>query len=127
MDTISTLVTQLDIFVHTLSQQLPIPGMAMSLVSPHGIVWQSHVGGADHTYQHAVHADTVFAIASNTKAMTSMALGVTHRDGLCDINTPLRQWIPQRLFGDEVTHQHATARDLMGAFDCAATARTRVV
>jgi CubicO group peptidase (beta-lactamase class C family) len=114
MDTISSLVPQLDLFVHTLSQHLPIPGMAISLVSPHGIVWQSHNGSSDHGYQHAVHVDTVFAIASNTKAMTSMALGVAHRDGLCDINAPLRQWVSQRLFGDEVTHQHATMRDLAG-------------
>lgn len=114
MHNLPLLVSQLDIFVHTLSHQLPIPGMAMSLVSPHGVIWQSQVGSADHSYQHAVHADTVFAIASNTKALTSMALGVAHRDGLCDINAPLRQWVPQRLFGDEVAHQRATVRDLAG-------------
>jgi CubicO group peptidase (beta-lactamase class C family) len=114
MHVLSTLIPQLGHIVQTLHHQLPIPGIAMSIVTPEDVVWQHHSGIANDVSHQVVTADTVFALASNTKAMTSMMLSKAQSDRRCDVHMPLRLVYDRRLFADDAAHQQATMRDLAG-------------
>jgi CubicO group peptidase (beta-lactamase class C family) len=110
----SAFITQLRHIVQILQNQLPIPGIAVSLTTPDEVVWQYHSGIANDVTRQAVTADTVFALASNTKAITSMMLSKAQGDRLCDIQLPMRLVYDRRLFADDATHKQATMRDLAG-------------
>lgn len=108
----STLIPRLNHIVQVLHHQLQVPGIAISLVTPDTVIWQHHSGMANHATHQTVTADTVFALASNTKALTSMLLTKAHVDGLCNMMVPMRQMFDQRFFADDELDSQVTLRDL---------------
>ncbi len=72
-----------------------IPG-AVALVARHGrIVLHRAYGMADSTAQQPMELDSIFRIASQTKAITSTAVMMLWEEGHFQLDDPIRGWIPE--------------------------------
>ena len=71
-----------------------IPGMVLVIVSEYGVVFSSGFGYADVRNQIPVTMDTIFEIASNSKAFTGLAILQLEQEGLLDLDAPVTDYIP---------------------------------
>src|SRR5262249_21139686 len=60
-----------------------------------------------------VDAQTLFAIASNTKAFTATALGILVEEGKVGWDTPVVRYLPWFALGDPYVTRELTVRDLL--------------
>ena len=71
-----------------------IPGAAIAMVTADSIIWIGTFGLADVEAGIPVSVDTRFRLASCTKTFTGLALLKLHDRGQIDLNTPVREIIP---------------------------------
>jgi len=72
-----------------------IPG-AVALIARNGeIAYHKRFGFADVDTQTPMQLDSIFRIASMTKAVTSVAVMMLHEQGLLQLNDPLAKYIPE--------------------------------
>ncbi len=76
-------------------EKASIPG-AVALVARHGrIVLHRAYGMADSTAQQPMERDSIFRIASQTKAITSTAVMMLWEEGHFQLDDPISRWIPE--------------------------------
>ena len=90
-----------------------VPGLAVALVKDGRVLLAKgygvrELGGAD-----AVDADTLFAAASTTKAMTAAAIGMLVDEGKLAWDDPVRKYVPELDFDDAALADEITVRDLL--------------
>ncbi len=90
-----------------------IPGMAISIVKEDSVVFAEGYGIRDVNTKEKVDANTVFAIASNTKAFTSTALGMLVDEGKITWNDKVVDHLPYFKLYDPYVTQSMTVRDLL--------------
>ncbi len=90
-----------------------VPGIAVGVVVDGHVVWTKGFGCRDLASCSTVTGDTVFPIASCTKAFTSCALGILKERGLLDWDDRVIDVLPQFRLMDEYATHHATFRDLL--------------
>jgi len=71
-----------------------IPGVALIITSGSEIIYSQGFGYADVRNRDVVTMDTVFEIASNSKAFTGLAILQLESEGLIDLSAPVTQYIP---------------------------------
>ncbi len=71
-----------------------IPGLSLAVVDGDEIVFAGGFGKADLEHGSDVDTDTVFRVASLTKAMTATAVMQLSEDGALDLDAPVRQYCP---------------------------------
>lgn len=89
------------------------PGFAVGVVKDGEVLVSEGFGLRTKGQPDKVDGNTLFAIASNTKAFISTALGKLHAEGKVDLDAPVRNYLPYFELYDEYVTQHTTVRDLL--------------
>jgi CubicO group peptidase (beta-lactamase class C family) len=98
-----------------------VPGVAISLFTTDKVLFQGGFGVRELGKPAKVDADTLFMIASNTKALTTLLLAEMVDDGKFGWDTPVTQVYPAFKLGDAAT----TAKVLVKHLVCACTGLPR--
>ncbi len=109
----SNQLQQLDSYYSKSFQEWNIPGMAIAIVNKDSIVFTKGYGYADLESQSKVDSNTLFAIASNTKAFTASALAQLVEQGKLDWNDKVIDHLPYYRLYDDYTTQNITIEDLL--------------
>ena len=108
-------------FVATAQEQLGVPGVAIGLVQDGKVVFAGGFGVRELGKKAPVDADTLFIIASNTKAMTTLLLATLVDDKKLGWETPVTQLDPSFVLGDAETTRQVLVKHLV----CACTGLPR--
>jgi CubicO group peptidase (beta-lactamase class C family) len=99
-------VAELGKFVDEGRKTLGIPGVALGLVQHGKVVFAGGFGPRELGGARPVDADTLFMIASNTKALATLLLAKLVADGKMTWETPVTQLLPSFKLGDpDITRQ----------------------
>lgn len=103
----------LDTFALRILKEWKAPGVTIAVVEKNKVIYTGGFGYRDYEKKLPVTENTLFAIGSCTKAFTTSMIGMLVKDGLADIDKPVRQYLPELVFQNEYTNDHATLRDMM--------------
>lgn len=90
-----------------------VPGLAVAIVSPDESIWAKGFGVRRLGDSHPVDADTLFAIASNTKAFVTASLAILVDQGKLRWDDPVADYLPDLKLSDAAATQLLTVRDLV--------------
>ena len=117
----ATRIEALKQFVENARQQFNVPGVAIGIVQDGKVVLAEGFGVRALGKPDKVDADTLFMVASNTKAMTTLMLAKLVEAGKFTWDTPATQVLPTFKLGDADT----TRQVLMKHLVCACTGLPR--
>jgi CubicO group peptidase (beta-lactamase class C family) len=103
----------LDDFVRSVMKDSAVPGLAVVIVDQDRIMLAKGYGGLQRGGQHTVDSETLFGIASMTKAFTSAAMGILVDRGAVRLDDPLSAALPGFRLDDTYVSRHATIRDAL--------------
>ena len=90
-----------------------IPGMAIAITSGDRIIFSKGYGYTNINKKTKVDGNTLFAIASNTKAFTATSIAKMVEQGRLEWNDKAIDYLPYYRLYDEYTTQHETVEDLL--------------
>lgn len=90
-----------------------VPGLAIAIVKDKKVYLAEGFGFRDIQKQTPVTPDTIFAIASCTKAFTTFALGILVDEGKLNWDAAVREYFPEFKMYDPVATERITVRDLI--------------
>lgn len=104
---------EIDAIINQALKEFPVPGIAVAVVVGDKIIHCRGYGMRDLENELPVTENTVFPIASNTKAFTSFLIGQLVEEGKIAWDDPVIKYIPEfRLYNEELSSQ-VTLRDLI--------------
>ncbi len=106
-------LASLDAFAARAMREFGVPGMAVAVVKDGRVVLAKGYGVRRIGETAAVDADTLFGIASNTKAFTAAALSLLVEDGKLSWDDPVTKHLPQFQMWDPWVTREVTVRDLV--------------
>ncbi len=89
-----------------------VPSASVSIVENKKVLFSGGIGLRDNASLPA-DADTLYQIASCTKAFTGTAAAVLATEGKLDFDTPISQYMPEFRLSDDYATHHLTVRDLL--------------
>lgn len=105
--------TQLDDLVQRTMKTFDVPGIAVGIVKDGKLVFSKGYGVSNIKTKQKTDANTLFGIASNSKAFTSAALAILVDEGKINWDDKVTKYIPEfRMYNDYVTNEF-TIRDLL--------------
>jgi len=103
----------IDSYIEKEMAEWQIPGLAIAIVKDDKVIYNKGFGVRDINKKDKVDTNTLFAIASNTKAFTAHALGLLVQEGKLSWDDPVLKYLPDfQLYDPVVTHK-ITIRDLL--------------
>jgi len=114
-------IAKLGEFIERSREQLGVPGVALGLVQDGKVVFLGGFGTRELGKPEKVDGDTLFMIASNTKAMTTLLLAKLVDEGKLSWDTPVTRVLPSFKLGDAETTRQVQIRHLV----CACTGLPR--
>ena len=108
-------------FVEEGRQKLGIPGVSIGVIQDGKVVFADGFGRRDLGRAEKPDADTLYMIASNTKALTTLMLAKLVDEGKLTWDTPVTQLLPSFKLGDADTTRRVLVRHLI----CACTGLPR--
>ena len=114
MSDLAARLSGLDAYIEAEMQKWHIPGVAVAVMHDGEVIHQQGYGVRDLDNSQPVTPETLFAIASCSKAFTAMDLALLVEDGKLDWNKPVRHYMPQFRLHDPIATEYTTARDLVG-------------
>jgi CubicO group peptidase (beta-lactamase class C family) len=112
---------QLEQFVENARKELDVPGVAIGIVQDGKVVFADGFGVRALGKPDKVDGDTLFMIASNTKAMTTLMLAKLVAEGKFGWDTPVTRILPEFKLGDADTTRQVLVKHLI----CACTGLPR--
>jgi CubicO group peptidase (beta-lactamase class C family) len=103
----------LDTFALRLLKEWNAPGVTIAVVEKNKVIYTGGFGYRDYEKKLPVTENTLFAIGSCTKAFTASMIGMLVKDGVLDLDKPVRNYLPELKFQNEYTNDHATLRDML--------------
>jgi CubicO group peptidase (beta-lactamase class C family) len=103
----------LDAYVARTMQEFGVPGMAVAVVKDGRVVHAKGYGVRRAGEPAPVDADTLFGIASNTKAFTCAALSILVEEGRLSWDDPVTKHLPDFQMYDPWVTREVTVRDLV--------------
>ena len=104
---------KLDEIVPRALKTFEAPGLAIVIVKGDQVVYRKGAGVRELGSPEAITEDTVFQIASCTKAFLAMLLAILIGDGLIDWDDPVHKHVPNFRLSDPLADQNITIRDLL--------------
>ncbi|MCW4453351.1 serine hydrolase [Flavobacterium sp. MXW15] len=104
---------QLDATVERVREQFDVPGVAVAIVKDGEVVLERGWGVREIGKPDPVQADTLFAIASNTKAFTATALNLLAEDGKLKMDDRVIEHLPSFRMSDPYVTGEMRIRDLL--------------
>lgn len=102
-----------DQFIESGMKDWKIPGCAISIVKDGELIFSNGYGYRDPEKGLEMNADTLYRIASNTKAFVSMSLAILVDEGKLEWDKPVRHYIPYFRLRDNYATENITPRDLL--------------
>ena len=90
-----------------------VPGLAVAIVKDNGIIFAEGFGVQDIETGAPVNSQTMFPIASNTKAFTASALAILVDEGKISWNDKVVDYLPYFKMYDPYVTENMTIRDLL--------------
>ena len=90
-----------------------VPGFAVGIIKDGEVVLSEGFGTRTKDKVEAVDGNSLFAIASNTKAFIATAITKLHLEGKLDLDAPVRQYLPHFAMYDDYVSNHMIVRDLL--------------
>lgn len=106
------LIDRLLAFLTEQSAPLHIPGIGLSVVRKGKIIYTGGIGVLEQGMDRAVTADSLFAVASCSKAFTTTLCAILAEQGKLDWDQPIHEVWPDFAFGSQEITRQATLRDL---------------
>jgi CubicO group peptidase (beta-lactamase class C family) len=103
----------IDAYVARAMKEFGVPGMAVAVVKDGQVVLAKGYGVRRAGAPEPVDADTLFGIASNTKAFTCAALSILVQDGKLSWDDPVTKHLPAFQMYDPWVTREVTVRDLV--------------
>jgi CubicO group peptidase (beta-lactamase class C family) len=106
-------LTTLSTYIETALQLARVPGGALAMVVDGEIIFAKGFGYRNVDAQLPTTADTIYPIASTTKAFTATLVGMLVDDGKLGWDVPVQEYLPSFRLGDSYISSHVTIRDLL--------------
>lgn len=106
-------LTGLDAYVEKAMKDWEVPGLALVVVKGDSVIYAKGYGVADLATGAPVDENTLFAIASTSKAFTVAALGMLVDDGKLSWDDKVIHHLPEFELADPYVTAHVTIRDLL--------------
>ncbi len=90
-----------------------VPGVGIAIVHDDRVIYLKGMGVKERGTKDAVTADTVFAVASCTKAFTTTAMAMLVDQGKMSWDDPVRKYLPYFKLADPLADANCTLRDLV--------------
>lgn len=90
-----------------------VPALTVAIVKDGKIIFEKGYGQRDVNKGGTVDENTMFAVASNTKAFTAAALAILVDEGLIHWDDPMTEYLPWFKMYDPYVTAHMTIRDLL--------------
>jgi CubicO group peptidase (beta-lactamase class C family) len=71
-----------------------VPGAAVAVVDDRNVVWEKAYGNLDTADARPVDMNTLCSIQSMSKSFTALAVLMAVQDGLVDLDTPIKEYLP---------------------------------
>ena len=104
---------ELDAYFAKAAKDWNVPGLAIGIVYKGQLVFAKGYGVRDVGTKAPVDTQTIFAIASTTKALTSAALGMLVDEGKVRWDDPVTKYLPSFEMYDPWATREVTVRDLL--------------
>ncbi len=108
-------------FIETGQKELGVPGVSLGIVQGGRVIFAGGFGVRELGKPERVDADSLFMIASNTKALTTLLLAKLVAEGKLTWDTPVTTLLPTFKLGDAETTKQVRVRQLI----CACTGLPR--
>lgn len=102
-----------DAFVEDARARWRVPGLAIAVVQGDRIVKLKGYGTVALSSDQRVNADTIFSLASLSKAFTAYGVAQLADEGRLDWDKPVREVVPEFALSDPAASAGATPRDLL--------------
>jgi CubicO group peptidase (beta-lactamase class C family) len=106
-------MTEFQEFIKQTLELWHVPGLAVAVVKEGQVVLCEGFGLRNISNSKPVTADTLFPIASCTKAFTAMSVGLLVDAGKLDWDKPVREYLPTFKLQDTFATERMTPRDLL--------------
>ena len=103
----------LDVYIERSIREWQIPGAAVLVVKDGNVVVEKGYGYLEEGKPEKVDENTLFMIASNTKAFTGTALAMLENEGKCSLDDQVRKYLPDFKMKDPWVASHLTLADAM--------------
>src|SRR5947209_3171028 len=105
--------TAIDALVRATLKEWDVPGAAVVIVSPDRVLYLRGHGARELGRPDSVTPDTLFPLASCSKAFTSALLAMLADDGKASWDDPVRRQLPDFHLADPLADAGVTLRDLL--------------
>lgn len=103
----------LDSYVEKGLRDWQVPGVAVVVVKDGKVVVEKGFGVLEAGKPDKVDENTLFMIASNTKAFTGTAMAMLEEDGKCSLDDRIQKYLPGFTMKDPWVAEHITLADVM--------------
>jgi CubicO group peptidase (beta-lactamase class C family) len=112
-ETIDARLKAIDEYAEKVARDWQVPGFAMSIVKDDRVIFARGYGVRELGKPGAVDENTLFAIASNSKAVTAAALAILVDEGKLKWDDPVTRYLPWFQLYDPWVTRELTVRDLL--------------
>ena len=105
-------IQEFDTYVIKSQKEWEVPGLSIALVKDGQIIFTKGYGVRELGKPDAVNAQTIFACASTTKAMTAVCMGILVDEGKINWNDPVEKHLPEFRLYDPFVTREIKIRDL---------------
>ena len=106
-------IAALDAYIEKSIRDWEVPGMTVSIVKDGKIILSKGYGVRNMHHPEKVDTKTIFGIASTTKAMTAMAVGMLVDEGKLNWNDKVVDYMPELRFDDAYITANTRVKDLL--------------
>ncbi|MCK9400025.1 MAG: serine hydrolase [Bacteroidales bacterium] len=103
----------LDSYTEQALAEWQIPGVAVLVVKDGQVIVQKGYGFLESGKPEQVDENTLFMIASNTKAFTGTAMAILEQEGKCSLDDRVQKYLPGFKMKDPWVAEHITLTDVM--------------
>ena len=104
---------KLDKYILEAQKKWNIPGMAIAIVKDNKVIFSKGYGIREYGKKDKITDESLFAIASNSKAFTSAALSILVDEGKISWDDPVRKYLPWFKLYSPYVSENITIRDLL--------------
>ncbi|MBV9107889.1 MAG: serine hydrolase [Gemmatimonadetes bacterium] len=104
----------LDAYIQQAMRDWDVPGLAVAIVRNDSVVYAKGFGVREAGKPERVDENTIFAVASNTKAVTATALGLLVSEGRISWSDHASKYLPYFQLSDPWATRELTVRDMLG-------------
>jgi CubicO group peptidase (beta-lactamase class C family) len=106
-------LAEIDQYTQKVQQDWEVPGIAVAIVQGNKLVWSRGYGVREINKPELVDGDTLFAVASNSKAFTAAGLAILVDEGKLNWDDPVTKHLPTFQMPDAWSTREMTVRDLV--------------